>query len=79
MATWNEVSSPTLQEDRHAFNCIQRGHQQSFETLPMFLALLLIVGLRFPVTAAVAGMAYAFGRLCYFHLYSTGDPNMRYM
>jgi len=59
------------------FNCVQRAHQNSLENLPQFLVLLLTAGLRFPVTAAVAGAIYLAGRVAYFAGYSTGDPEKR--
>lgn len=64
-------------KDGQAFNCIQRGQQNSFENLPTFLAQLLLVGLRFPVSAAVAGVVYLIGRVLYFQGYCTADPESR--
>jgi len=56
-------------KDGHAFNCVQRGHQNSLENLATFNALLILAGLRFPVPAAVAGAAYLIGRIVYFKGY----------
>lgn len=42
-----------------------------------FLALLLVAGLKFPVSASVAGLVYLVGRIAYFAGYSTGEPNKR--
>ncbi|GAX75035.1 hypothetical protein CEUSTIGMA_g2479.t1 [Chlamydomonas eustigma] len=66
------------EEDRKMFNCIQRGHQNSLENQPIFLALLMSAGVRYPITAAVAGACYLIGRIGYFSGYSTGSPNGRY-
>lgn len=59
------------------FNCTQRGHQNSLESLPSFLALLLVAGVRFPVTATIAGVVYNVGKVAYFNGYATGDPDKR--
>mmetsp|Transcript_7360 Transcript_7360/g.18913 ORF Transcript_7360/g.18913 Transcript_7360/m.18913 type:complete len:144 (+) Transcript_7360:2119-2550(+) len=59
------------------FNCTQRGHQNSLESLPSFLALLLLVGLRFPVTAAASAVVYNAGKVVYFNGYASGDPEKR--
>jgi glutathione S-transferase len=59
------------------FNCTQRGHQNSLETLPSFLALLLVAGARYPVTAAIAGVVYNAGKIVYFNGYASGDPSKR--
>ncbi|KXZ44011.1 hypothetical protein GPECTOR_75g735 [Gonium pectorale] len=64
-------------EHRKAFNCVQRGHQNSLENQPIFLALLLSAGLKHPITAAVAGAVYLVGRVMYMQGYSTGDPDKR--
>eukprot|EP00892_Ulva_mutabilis_P005412 jgi/Ulvmu1/3242/UM150_0015.1 len=65
------------EEDAKAFNCIQRGHQNSLEFQPIFLSLLVCAGLKNPVTAAIAGFVTLVGRLIYFTGYSTGVPNNR--
>ena len=43
----------------------------------MFLALLIMAGIPFPLTAAISGAVYSVGKLLYFLGYSTGDPNKR--
>jgi glutathione S-transferase len=77
-----KVNYPNLYADKSnpsadAFNCVQRGHQNSLENLPVFLSLLLVAGFRFPITAAVAGVVYNVGRIFYFRGYATGKPAQR--
>ncbi|KIY95910.1 glutathione S-transferase [Monoraphidium neglectum] len=81
-----EVKYPALYADkdncpneanRTAFNCVQRGHQNSLENLPTFLGLLTIAGLKHPLTASAFGAAYLLGRIAYFEGYSSGDPTKR--
>ena len=48
------------------FNCVQRGHQNMLEYLPVFVGLLLVAGLRFPISAAIAGAIFVVGRVLYF-------------
>ena len=64
-------------EDAVAFNCVQRGHQNSLELAPQAFVCQLLMGLKFPVTAAVLGVAWAIGRIIYFKGYATGDPRGR--
>eukprot|EP01024_Parvocaulis_polyphysoides_P070936 TRINITY_DN878_c0_g1_i1.p1 TRINITY_DN878_c0_g1~~TRINITY_DN878_c0_g1_i1.p1 ORF type:complete len:150 (-),score=18.18 TRINITY_DN878_c0_g1_i1:155-604(-) len=61
-----------------AFNCVQRGHQNSIENLPSFYTLLILSGLKYPVTASVLGAVTVLGRMLYFQGYSSGNPNGRY-
>eukprot|EP00873_Tetraselmis_striata_P035262 jgi/Tetstr1/455526/TSEL_042350.t1 len=63
--------------EANQFNCTQRGHQNSLESLPSFLALLLVAGFKFPLTAAIAGVVYTVGKIVYINSYSSGDPNKR--
>lgn len=42
-----------------------------------FLALLVVAGLKYPITAAAAGAVYLIGRIVYFAGYSSGDPQKR--
>lgn len=62
---------------RKQYNCTQRAHQNSLENLPSFYALLLAVGLKYPVTSAVGAAFYLLGRILYFNGYATGVPDKR--
>jgi glutathione S-transferase len=72
-----EYANPSDNKNADAFNCVQRGHQNSLENLPSFLSLLCISGLTYPVSASLAGAVYLAGRVMYFRGYSTGDPKKR--
>ncbi|CAN0913887.1 Microsomal glutathione S-transferase 3 [Linum grandiflorum] len=78
-----KVPYPTLyaieSENKQAklFNCVQRGHQNSLEMMPMFFMLIAIGGLRHPCVAAVLGGLFVVTRYFYFTGYSTGDPQNR--
>ncbi|CAN6303801.1 unnamed protein product [Urochloa humidicola] len=79
-----KVFYPTLyaveseNKDAKLFNCVQRGHQNSLETMPLFFAVLLLGGLRHPAAAAVLSALYTVARFFYFKGYATGDPRNRY-
>ncbi|CAN6309653.1 unnamed protein product [Urochloa humidicola] len=79
-----KVFYPTLyaveseNKDAKLFNCVQRGHQNSLEMMPLFFAVLLLGGLRHPGAAAVLGALYTVARFFYFKGYATGDPRNRY-
>lgn len=60
------------------FNCIQRAHANTLETLPITLATTAIAGLRYPVLAASLCGAWVMGRVLYTIGYSSGDPKQRY-
>ncbi|KAG6555290.1 hypothetical protein Mapa_003333 [Marchantia paleacea] len=59
------------------FNCVQRGHQNFLEFLPLFLAHLLVGGVKHPQLAAGLGCGYLVARFFYFKGYSTGNPENR--
>jgi glutathione S-transferase len=65
-------------EHARIFNCIQRGHQHALETFPMFLALSLTGGVRFPVSATLGGLLWSYARLKWAEGYAEGDPAKRY-
>lgn len=63
-----------------AFNCIQRSHQQAFETLPQFYAMTAAAALKYPVTAAAVVGMWWYGRIKWSTGYakSEGDAGKRY-
>jgi len=64
-------------EDAVGFNCVQRGHQNSLELAPQAFVLQILMGLKFPITASILGVAWALGRILYFTGYASGDPRGR--
>ncbi|KAG2710865.1 hypothetical protein I3760_04G049200 [Carya illinoinensis] len=77
------VPYPTLyalesdNKDAKLFNCVQRGHQNSLEMMPMFFTLMMLGGMRHPCTCAALGLLYTVSRVFYFKGYATGDPQKR--
>jgi len=63
-----------------AFNCVQRSHQQAFETLPQLLFMTAVVSVAFPLTAAANIALWLLGRITWTAGYvnSAGDPAKRY-
>jgi hypothetical protein len=63
-----------------AFNCVQRSHQQAFETLPQLYAFTFSAALVFPVSAACNVTLWLYGRMKWSKAYaeSGGDPSKRY-
>ncbi|KAF8578438.1 membrane-associated proteins in eicosanoid and glutathione metabolism [Ramaria rubella] len=59
------------------FNCAQRAHQNTLETLPITLFFLLFSGLTYPTVAAILGALWVLGRVVYTIGYVTGDPAKR--
>ncbi|KAK8635586.1 hypothetical protein V6N13_004317 [Hibiscus sabdariffa] len=78
-----KVPYPTLyaleseNKDAKLFNCIQRGHQNSLEMMPMFFILIVLGGMAHPCICGVLGLFYAVARYFYFTGYSSGDPAKR--
>ncbi|KAL4196863.1 hypothetical protein AMTRI_Chr04g248370 [Amborella trichopoda] len=78
-----KVFYPTLyaveseNKDAKLFNCVQRGHQNSLEMMPIFFVLLLLGGLRHPLIASGLGLFYTVARYFYFKGYATGVPENR--
>ena len=65
-------------ENARLFNCVQRGHQQALETLPQFLLLSVIGGIRFPLYTSLCGLMWIFARAKWAEGYATGKPENRY-
>ncbi|XP_076916038.1 uncharacterized protein LOC143575596 [Bidens hawaiensis] len=64
-------------KDHQIFNCIQRGHQNSLESLAIFFVLMVVGGLKHPLICTALGLAYTVARFFYFTGYSSGDPKGR--
>jgi hypothetical protein len=63
-----------------AFNCVQRSHQQVFETLHMYLFCSMVAGICFPLTVTVACSIWFWSRMKWADGYSKseGDASKRY-
>ncbi|RVW61051.1 Microsomal glutathione S-transferase 3 [Vitis vinifera] len=78
-----KVSFPNLyaleseNKDAKLFNCVQRGHQNSLEMMPVFFVLMILGGIGYPLTCAALGSLYIVSRYFYFTGYSTGNPENR--
>ncbi len=73
-----KIFYPTMYSDKHPeFNCYQRVHQNTLEQVPFYLASVLAAGLRHPLVAAGAGLAWLAGRVVYSYGYYTGNPKHR--
>ncbi|KAK1287345.1 hypothetical protein QJS10_CPB19g01458 [Acorus calamus] len=78
-----KVPYPTMyaveSENKEAklFNCIQRGHQNSLESMPVFFVMVLVGGIQHPLISAALGVVYIVARFFYFRGYSTGVPDNR--
>ncbi|KAH7434090.1 hypothetical protein KP509_07G100600 [Ceratopteris richardii] len=70
---------PKMYEDKEdsVFNCYQRAHQNTLESYPAFMSLLILGGLGYPITASVFGMIWVAGRVVYSLGYFSGDPRKR--
>ena len=64
-------------EEAFRFNSIQRGHQNTVENAPFFLALLVAAAGTYPMIAGISGLLYIIGRGLYMYGYSI-DPKLRY-
>ncbi|KAK4459761.1 hypothetical protein QBC42DRAFT_273709 [Cladorrhinum samala] len=73
------ASAEQAEKDPKAFkfNCAQRAHANFTENLTPFLGGLLITGLKYPVFAGAAGLAWSVGRASYAVGYSTRGPKGR--
>eukprot|EP00966_Prymnesium_polylepis_P246910 5709832-Prymnesium_polylepis.1 len=69
----NLYAVPSVHEKADAFNRVQRGHQNMFETLQLVIAMVLVAGLKYPVVAAALSTAYCVGN--YFYLVGYADQD----
>ncbi|KAL3838767.1 hypothetical protein ACJIZ3_023358 [Penstemon smallii] len=64
-------------KDAKLFNCVQRGHQNSLELMPIFFMLMILGGIRHPLISSSLGVVYSVTRFFYFKDYSTGQSRKR--
>ena len=64
-------------DDAYYFNCVQRGHQNLHERLPLMLTMIFMSAFSFPIIGGVAGLVFLVGRVLYFWGYSQA-PGKRY-
>ncbi|UZJ55077.1 hypothetical protein CBS101457_004397 [Exobasidium rhododendri] len=64
-------------KDAKIFNCVQRSHANSLESVHHYILMTLISGLRHPRPAVGLASVYLIGRVMYTLGYSTGEPSSR--
>ena len=84
-----EKAEAEASKDAKIFNCAQRAHQNTLESVPVILVTYaaisflsgvdllcrtLVSGLAFPLTAASLCATFVVGRISYTRNYVTGDP-----
>lgn len=69
----NLYAVPGYHKNADEFNRIQRSHQNMLETLPGFIIMILIGGLKYPIACSIHCMIYNIGCI----LYQIGYTNMK--
>ena len=69
--------APDSHPNAKAFNCVQRGHQNTLENYPQFLLMLGLGSIQYPLVSSIGGAVWLLGRLAYFQGYATGQPDKR--
>jgi len=73
----NLYAVPGFHKDADKFNCVQRAHQNTLESLTLTLVAMFAVALVYPVTAAACGTVFMVGRFVYGIGYAIGNPAFR--
>ncbi|EGO03464.1 hypothetical protein SERLA73DRAFT_46722 [Serpula lacrymans var. lacrymans S7.3] len=69
-----ETAEMKASKDATLFNCAQRAHANTLETLPVVLLSTLVASLKNPYYASYACGLWVFARILYTLGYTTGDP-----
>ncbi|KAI0337938.1 membrane-associated proteins in eicosanoid and glutathione metabolism [Trametopsis cervina] len=72
-----EKAEAALSKEAQIFNCAQRAHQNTLEFLPQIYVSTLVIGLKYPLTAAALCGFWSVGRIFYTLGYTTGDAAKR--
>ncbi|KAJ7574836.1 hypothetical protein C8J56DRAFT_1064252 [Mycena floridula] len=59
------------------FNCAQRAHQNTLESLPMVFVTTLATSIKYPIPAAALCATWVIGRVFYARQYVSGGPDQR--
>lgn len=60
-----------------AFNCAQRAHQNTLESLPLTAVSMLACATVYPVASAALGAVWSLGRIVYIRGYAANGPEGR--
>jgi len=66
-------TDPKEKQAKYLFNCAQRAHANFLENYTLSLAGLLVSGVQYPVTSAVAGVIWLGSRIAYANGYTNPD------
>lgn len=61
----NLYATPGYHKEADAFNRVQRGHQNMFESLTAILLASLVGGIKHPITSSIACLAYGIGSILF--------------
>ena len=62
----------------HAYNCAQRAHQNTCESLGLVMLNMMATGIVYPITSAAFGGIWVVGRFIYGYLYINNPEKKRY-
>ena len=60
-------------KNARAFNCVQRSHQQIFETFPQMCLLSMVGAVHYPIATAITLTSYCIGRFTLSQGYAAGE------
>jgi len=66
-------TDPKEKQAKYLLNCAQRAHSNFLENYPVALAGMLVTGVKYPVTSAVAGVIWTISRISYALGYTRAD------
>ncbi|KAG6832533.1 hypothetical protein H0H92_000162 [Tricholoma furcatifolium] len=72
-----EKAEAEASQEAFIFNCAQRAHQNTLETIPIIYATTLITAIKYPIVAAAACGVWSVSRFAYTRGYITGVPSKR--
>ena len=71
--------APAGHKHEHEFNCVQRGHQNTLESMAWVMLQMCVTGLVYPITAGACGAIWCIGRVIFANGYAAKGPEGRYI